>query len=114
MLKPLSKGVPFSIGDEENSEPVCHPDLRGRSSPFRRQTRSAALHSRSMDRMPQAPTSTHEQAMLNRQGAASGYAERENIDLRHKLSTLERKVAVDGTGPAKGRKRRLADQAKGK
>jgi hypothetical protein len=67
-----------------------------------------------MDRMPQAPTSTHEQAMLNRQGAASGYAERGNIDLRHKLSTLERKVAVDGTGPAKGRKRRLADQAKGK
>ena len=53
------------------------------------------------------------QAMLHRQGAASGYAERENIDLRHKLSSLERKVAVDGTGPAKGRKRRLADQAKG-
>ena len=49
--------------------------------------------------------------MLKRiaQGAASVYAELENIDLRHKLSSLERKVAVDGAVPAKGRKCRLAD-----
>jgi len=45
--------------------------------------------------------------MLKRiaQGAASVYAELENIDLRHKVSTLERNLAGDGAGSAKGRKR---------
>ena len=28
MLKPLSKGVPFSIGDEENSEPGLPPGFK--------------------------------------------------------------------------------------
>jgi hypothetical protein len=49
----------------------------------------------------------NERAMLSRiaQDAAAVYAELENNDLRHIVSTLERKLP-------KGRKRRLANQAK--
>jgi hypothetical protein len=61
-----------------------------------------------MGLMPQgADLDANERAMLKRiaQNAAAVYAELENSDLRHKISTLERKLSGNASASAKRSKR---------
>jgi hypothetical protein len=101
MLAPVSKGNPFSIADEDQSEPglpagFSRPVL---AVPAANPLRCFALtlygpHASGAD------LDASERAMLKRiaQDAAAVYAEIENNDLRHKLSMLERKLSADSLG----------------
>ena len=108
MLAPVSKGVPFSISDEDKSEPglpagFSRPVL---AVPAANPIRCFALalygpHASGAD------LDANEHAMLKRiaQDAAAVYAEIENNDLRHRISTLERKLSGNGARAEKRPKR---------
>jgi hypothetical protein len=108
MLAPVSKGNPFSIADEDQSEPglpagFSRPVL---AVPAANPLRCFALtlygpHASGAD------LDANERALLKRiaQDAAAVYAEIENNDLRHKLSMLVRKLSADGSGTQPRRKR---------
>ena len=108
MLAPVTKGVPFAISEEDESE----PGLPGGFSrpvlvvPAANPLRCFALalygpHASGAD------LDANERAMLKRigQNAAAVYAEIENDELRHRIATLERKLTKAGSGAAKRPKR---------
>lgn len=95
IFKPVAKGVPFSISDEDDSEPGLPPGFKRPvlGVPAANPIRCFALalygpHSSGAD------LDADERAMLKRiaDDAACVYAELENRDLRHRLSLLERKT----------------------
>jgi len=101
MLAPVTKGVPFAISDEDESEPglpggFSRPVL---GVPASNPLRCFALtlygpHASGAD------LDANERAMLKRigQSAAAVYAEIESHDLRRQVSTLERKLSNTGSG----------------
>jgi len=108
MLAPVTKGVPFAISAQDESE----PGLPGGFSrpvlvvPAANPLRCFALalygpHASGAD------LDANERAMLKRigQNAAAVYAEIENDELRHRIATLERKLTKAGSGAAKRLKR---------
>jgi hypothetical protein len=108
MLAPVTKGVPFAISEEDESE----PGLPGGFSrpvlvvPAANPLRCFALalygpHASGAD------LDANERAMLKRigQNAAAVYAEIENDELRHRIATLERKLTKAGSGAANRPKR---------
>jgi len=108
MLAPVTKGVPFAISDEDNSEPTLPGGL---SRPVLGVLASNPLRCFAVllygPHASGADLDTNERAMLKRiaQNAAAVYAELENSDLRHKISTLERKLSENGSARAKRSKR---------
>jgi len=108
MLAPVTKGVPFAISDEDKSEPglpggFSRPVLGvPASNPLR--CFAVSLYG---PHASGADLDANERAMLKRiaQNAAAVYAELENSDLRHKISTLERKLSGNASAPAKRSKR---------
>jgi hypothetical protein len=108
MLAPATKGVPFTISDEDESEPGLpggynRPVL---AVPAANPMRCFALalygpHASGAD------LDANERAMLKRiaQHAAAVYAEIENDELRRQISTLEQKLSKAGPGSAKRPKR---------
>ena len=108
MLAPVTKGVPFAISDEDNSEPSLPG---GFSRPVLGVPASNPLRCFAVSfygpHASGADLDTNERAMLKRiaQNAAAVYAELENSDLRHKISTLERKLSGNGSARAKRSKR---------
>lgn len=108
ILAPVTKGVPFAISDEDNSEPSLPS---GFSRPVLGVPASNPLRCFAVSfygpHASGADLDTNERAMLKRiaQNAAAVYAELENSDLRHKISTLERKLSGNGSARAKRSKR---------
>jgi hypothetical protein len=108
MLAPMAKGVPFAISDEDDSEPglpggFSRPVLGvPASNPLR--CFAVSLYG---PHASGADLDANERAMLKRiaQNAAAVYSELENSDLRHKISTLERKLSGNASAPAKRAKR---------
>ena len=108
MLAPVANGIPFAISDEDDSEPglpggFSRPVLGvPASNPLR--CFAVSLYG---PHASGADLDTNERAMLKRiaHNAAAVYAELENSDLRHKISTLERKLSKSASAPAKRAKR---------
>jgi hypothetical protein len=107
MLAPVAKGLPFSIGEEDQSEPGLPSGFKRPvlAVPAANPIRCFALalygpHASGAD------LDADERAMLTRiaQHAAAVYAELENNDLRQKISGLERKLSGPGSASEKRRK----------
>ncbi|HEX6831173.1 MAG TPA: hypothetical protein VF090_06490 [Methyloceanibacter sp.] len=108
MLAPLAKGAPFPVEEEYDPEPglpsgFSRPVLGvPASNPLR--CFALALYG---PHASGADLDANERAMLKRiaENAAAVYGELENNDLRHKISTLERKLSGNASAPAKRSKR---------
>ena len=104
MLAPLAKGAPFPVEEEYDPEPglpsgFSRPVLGvPASNPLR--CFALALYG---PHASGADLDANERAMLKRiaQNAAAVYGELENNDLRHKISTLERKLSGNAPAPKK-------------
>jgi hypothetical protein len=104
MLAPVAKGLPFAIGEEDDSEPglpagFSRPVLAvPASNPLR--CFALALYG---PHASGADLDANERAMLKRiaVNAAAVYAEIENDDLRRQVADLERKLSAAEPGSAK-------------
>lgn len=109
MLAPAAKGIPFAIGDEDESEtglpggfhrPVLAVPA---SNPLR--CFAIALYG---PHASGADLDANECGMLKRiaQNAAAVYAEIENDDLRRQVSGLKRKLSQSATAPGSAKRRK--------
>jgi hypothetical protein len=108
MLAPLAKGAPFPVEEEYDPEPGLPS---GFSRPVLGVPASNPLRCFAVSlygpHASGADLDANERAMLKRiaQNAAAVYSELENSYLRHKISTLERKLSGNAPAPAKRSKR---------